>query len=175
MDEGLITDDAALLANLRVRAMQQADIAKIMQIENAIYPFPWTAGNFRDSLQAGYAGWVVQDRRCGGPQIAPIVGYAMVMHVLDEAHLMNLSVAAEFQRLGLGRWLLSWLGRAALQRGAVGMFLEVRPSNLIALALYEKAGFQRIGLRRQYYPAGANGREDAIVMRSSLGSGASMR
>ena len=169
MDEGSsLIEDPAGLTRLRVRAMREADIVEIMPIENVIYPFPWTAGNFRDSLLAGYAGWVVQDGRCEGPKAAPVIGYAMVMHVLDEAHLMNLSVAAGNQRQGLGRWLLSWLGDSARQRGAVGMFLEVRPSNVAALALYKQAGFQRIGLRRQYYPNGPNGREDAIVMRQSL-------
>jgi len=171
MSEGSIIDDVATLANLRVRSMQELDIPDIMPVENTIYPYPWTAGNFRDSLQAGYAGWVVQDRRRGGARVAPMMAYAVVMHVLDEAHLMNLSVAAQFQRRGLGRGLLAWIAESARQRGAVGMFLEVRPSNLSALALYEKAGFQRIGLRRQYYPNGAKGREDAIVMRSPLNRG----
>lgn len=170
MSEGSILDDAVTQTNLRVRVMQALDIPHIMPIETEIYPFPWTAGNFRDSLQAGYAGWVVQDRRYGGPRMAPVIAYAMVMHVLDEAHLMNLSVAADYQRRGLGRWLLEWLADSSHKRGAVGMFLEVRPSNLAALGLYEQAGFQRIGLRRQYYPNGADGREDAIVMRSALGS-----
>lgn len=168
MNEGSILDDAVTQANLRVRVMQALDVSDIMPIENAIYPFPWTAGNFHDSLQAGYAGWVVQDRRCGGPRMAPVIAYAMVMHVLDEAHLMNLSVATEHQRRGLGRWLLEWLSESSSKRGAVGMFLEVRPSNLSALALYDQVGFQRIGLRRRYYPNGVDGREDAIVMRNAL-------
>lgn len=159
---------------LQVRPMVPVDIDRIMPIEKEIYPFPWSAGNFRDSLSAGYAAWILQD---GAEHQAPSgtpLGYAVMMHVLDEAHLMNLSIAAPLQGQGLGRRLLGWLTTNAQERGAVGMFLEVRPSNHTALQLYESVGFQRIGLRRNYYPNGANEREDAIVMRCALHNQASL-
>ncbi len=153
---------------LQVRPMVQIDVGRIMPIESEIYPFPWSAGNFRDSLSAGYAAWILQDRVEHQAPPGPPLGYAVMMHVLDEAHLMNLSIAAPLQGQGLGRRLLGWLTVNAQERGAVGMFLEVRPSNQVALQLYESVGFQRIGLRRNYYPNGADGREDAIVMRCAL-------
>lgn len=153
--------------SLRVRRMTSADIDEIVRIEREIYPFPWTPGNFRDSLRAGYLCWVMTDaaERTG---IRSLLGYCIMMQVLDEAHLMNLSVSAEVQRCGHGRRLLSWLMALAAARGAHGMFLEVRPSNTAAIGLYRNARFERIGLRRNYYPNGPEGREDALVMRCDL-------
>ncbi|MGH1358399.1 MAG: ribosomal protein S18-alanine N-acetyltransferase [Burkholderiaceae bacterium] len=153
----------------RVTPMRGSDIPAVMGVERRIYPFPWTAGNFRDSMAAGYSGWVLRGRPGRAPDDgSPLFGYAVVMHVLDEAHLMNLSIAGELQRQGLGRCFLAWLCERSAHAGAAGMFLEVRPSNLAAMALYAQSGFQRIGLRRNYYPNGAEGREDAVVMRKSL-------
>ncbi|MEZ5660212.1 MAG: ribosomal protein S18-alanine N-acetyltransferase [Burkholderiaceae bacterium] len=137
-----------------------------MPIEREIYESPWSYGNFRDALQTGYPAWVVQ--LDGRPE--PI-GYTLIMHVLDECHLLNLSVARDWQRRGIGRQMLGWLLAHVAARGAIGMFLEVRPSNSAALALYESMGFMRIGLRRDYYPSVAGRREDAIVMRRPIGAG----
>lgn len=154
-------------ASLSVRRMTLADIDEIVRIEREVYPFPWTPGNFRDSLRAGYLCWVMVDasRRAGSKSL---LGYCIMMQVLDEAHLMNLSVSAQVQRRGHGRRLLSWLMALAAARGAHGMFLEVRPSNTAAIVLYRNARFERIGLRRNYYPNGPAGREDALVMRCDL-------
>ncbi|MEZ5741097.1 MAG: ribosomal protein S18-alanine N-acetyltransferase [Burkholderiaceae bacterium] len=151
---------------LTVRAMLSADIDAIMPIERQIYAFPWTAGNFRDSLRSGYDAWVLDDPQA--PPEARIIGYALVMRVLDEAHLLNLSIAASRQRGGLGRRLLQWVLDNTARQGASGLFLEVRPSNEIARELYVSTGFVQIGVRRNYYPAPANEREDALVMRCPL-------
>jgi [ribosomal protein S18]-alanine N-acetyltransferase len=141
--------------------MCDEDLTQVVQIESVIYPFPWTRGNFLDSLRAGYSAWTLRNRN------GAIVGYAVMMLSLDEAHLLNLSVALHEQRSGLGWRLLEWMAEVARGYGARTMMLEVRPSNEPALRLYKTYGFECIGVRRGYYPA-AVGREDAVVMRISL-------
>lgn len=140
--------------------MREGDLEWAATQDALLYPFPWSVGNFADSMSAGYGCWTM----CEGGERA---GYAVLMMVLDEAHILNISVIAERQRRGLGRSLLDHLGEVARQAGARQMFLEVRPSNGAALALYERAGFETIGRRKGYYPA-VGGREDALVMRSRL-------
>ncbi|MFA5914175.1 MAG: ribosomal protein S18-alanine N-acetyltransferase [Burkholderiales bacterium] len=146
---------AVLKPVLKLRPMAEADLPAVVAIENAIYDFPWTQGNFRDSLAAGYSCWMYE--RDGEP-----IGYAVLMLAADEAHLLNLSIAAAWQRQGHGGRLLQRLRAAARELGARLIFLEVRPSNAAALRLYQRHGFQRVGLRREYYPAQA-GREDALI------------
>lgn len=145
----------------RFMPMRVDDLDEIVPIETDLYPFPWTRGNFRDSLSAGYSAWTL---RTGSGEL---IGYAVVMIALDEAHLLNLSVAREFQRCGHGWRMLDSMASIARDHGARSMLLEVRPSNLTGQRLYVAYGFDRIGRRRDYYPA-AGGREDAIVMRIAL-------
>ena len=140
----------------RYRRMTALDLDAVMAIEQAIYPHPWTRGNFSDSLAAGYDCWVAES---GGM----MTGYSVVMIAAGEAHLLNLSIAAQWQRHGLGSELLRFMIGLARDCAAARMFLEVRPSNVAALALYARAGFATIGVRRGYYPA-RSGSEDAIVM-----------
>jgi ribosomal-protein-alanine N-acetyltransferase len=140
----------------RLRPMCVADLDRVMQIEPAIYTHPWTWGNFEDSIKAGYGCRVID---CGGT----VAGYGVLMIGVREAHLLNLSVAAEWQGRGLGRFLLDEFVRIACDSDAVQMFLEVRPSNLAARHLYADRGFREITVRRGYYPA-SRGREDAILM-----------
>ena len=144
----------------RFRPMQFEDLDRIMEIEPKIYSHPWSRGNFADSLHAGYSCWVYES---GGE----VVGYAVMMSVLDEAHLLNISIAGERQGQGLGRALLNHLVDTARRHGATMMFLEVRPSNKNAIALYESMGFNEFSIRKGYYPA-HNGREDAILMGLAL-------
>ena len=144
----------------RYRRMTAADIDAVIAIEGAIYPYPWTRGNFSDALAAGYHCWMVV---CGGES----VGYVVVLVAAGEAHLLNLSVAGPWQRRGLGRELLNYVLKLARDTGAGKILLEVRPSNRAAIALYSSAGFAEIALRRGYYPAGS-GREDAIVLQLDL-------
>jgi len=141
--------------------MTDADLDEIAAAEKEIYPFPWTRGNFLDALHAGYSGWVLRD---GARQVA---AYSVMMMALNEAHLLNLSVARHAQRTGLGWQTLVWMADVARGHGGRTMLLEVRPTNEVALRLYERYGFERIGVRRGYYPA-HGGREDAIVMRIAL-------
>ena len=147
---------AVLKPETELRSMTAADLPAVTAIENAIYAFPWTPGNFRDSLAAGYDCWAyVRD--------GELIGYAVVMLASDEAHLLNLSIAAGCQRQGHGSQLLQRLCESARGRGARLMILEVRPSNAAGLQLYARHGFQTVGLRREYYPAQA-GREDALIL-----------
>lgn len=140
--------------------MVAEDLDAVVAIEGAIYPHPWTRGNFADSLEAGYHCWVVE---CAGE----MAGYTVVMIAAGEAHLLNLSVAAPWQRRGIGREALGFVARLARGYGATKILLEVRPSNTAAIALYAAAGFTEIAVRRGYYPAG-DGREDAVVMQLDL-------
>ncbi|GAA5234725.1 ribosomal-protein-alanine N-acetyltransferase [Verticiella sediminum] len=145
---------------LRYAKMRTADLDEVAAIEKTIYTHPWTRGNFADSLAAGNHAWVVREEGC-------LVGYCLVMDTPDDAHLLNISVADEAQHRGIGRGLLEWVAMQARAAGLPSVLLEVRVSNERARRMYERAGYERIGLRRGYYPA-IDGREDAIVMRKSL-------
>lgn len=145
----------------RFAPMTTADLDDVASVEQQIYPFPWTRGNFADSLNAGYSAWVLRDA------IGVLQAYAIMMLAVDEAHLLNLSVARDAQRRGLGWRTLEWIAEVARGHGAHTLLLEVRPSNPAALRLYQRYGFERVGLRRGYYPA-RDGREDALVMRVTL-------
>ena len=151
---------AVLKQVYQLRPMQMADLDAVMVIEPTIYTHPWTRGNFSDSLNSGYSAWVLEANQ-------KIIGYALLMMVLDEAHLLNLSVAKDQQKQGLGRYLLEHMLQIAKNHKAANMFLEVRPSNISAIALYENMGFCEMAVRRGYYPA-HNGREDAVLMGLAL-------
>ncbi len=156
---------AQLQPNLSLRPMQIGDLDTIMQIEPEIYSHPWTRGNFSDSLNSGYSAWVLEDRV--KVEKTEMIGYALMMMVMDEAHLLNLSVAKHRQKQGLGRYLLEHMMTTAKRHKAANMFLEVRTSNISAIALYENMGFCEMAVRRGYYPT-QNGREDAILMGLAL-------
>lgn len=145
----------------RFEPMLVTDLEAVARAESEIYAFPWTRGNFQDALSAGYSAWMLLGAR------REIVAYSIVMIAIDEAHLLNLSVARGYQRSGFGWRTLEWMAQRAREYGARSMLLEVRPTNQDALRLYGRYGFTRIGLRRGYYPA-HGGREDAIVMRIAL-------
>ena len=140
----------------QLAAMRDGDLDEVMAIESAIYTHPWTRGNFGDSLRAGYE---CRTLRLEGE----LIGYFVLMAVASEAHLLNLSVAAVRQRSGYGSALLGEASGLARGLGARSLFLEVRPSNRAAQALYTRFGFCKVALRRGYYPA-HDGREDALVL-----------
>lgn len=147
-------------AVLDFRPMTDADLDAVAAAEIRIYPFPWTRGNFADSLRAGDRAWVCTED-------GDMVGYAVMSLVLDEAQLLNISIVPERQRQGLGARLLRFLCADARGQRATRMFLEVRPSNDSGRALYQRFGFDLIGQRKNYYPA-HGGREDALVMALDL-------
>lgn len=151
---------AVLKETPRLEVMRERDLDEVLAVENAIYSHPWTRGNFADSLRSGYDCRVW---RIG----AELVGYFVLLAAAGEAHLLNLSVAAVHQRNGHGAALLGEALALARRRGARSLFLEVRPSNLAAQALYARFGLKRIAVRRGYYPS-HTGREDALVYTIAL-------
>lgn len=140
--------------------MKQADVEAVSAIEKRAYPFPWSPGIFRDCLRAGHHCWVLES-----PSV--LLGYGVLSAAAGEAHLLNLCIAPEHQGHGHGRRLLARMMDLARWNRAAQVFLEVRPSNPKAIALYREYGFNEIGLRPNYYPA-SKGREDAIVMAMEL-------
>lgn len=142
------------------RRMSARDLDTVMAIEERVYSHPWTRGNFADSMNSGHHCWIAELR-------GMTVGYSVAVVAAGEAHLLNLSIAAGWQGRGLGTELLRFMMKLARDYGAQRVFLEVRPSNIAARALYARAGFSEIGLRRGYYPAD-QGREDALVLERAL-------
>ena len=140
--------------------MNEHDLDAVAALEASLQDFPWSRGNFADSLSAGHSVWVL---RVGGD----LVGFSVVMSVIDEAHLLNIGVSKRYQGQGFGARLLRNAMESARLGGATKLFLEVRPSNERAVELYTHFGFRRIGLRKGYYPAVA-GREDALIFDKEL-------
>lgn len=140
--------------------MRESDLRAVIEIEENLYEFPWTHGNFRDSLRAGYTCWVAREGR-------RVIGYAVLMLAAGEAHLLNLSIAAASQRRGHGRTLLRSVIALAREHKTKVLFLEVRPTNEVGQRLYAACGFRQVGVRRGYYPA-RKGREDALVLALDL-------
>lgn len=151
---------AVPVPQLQYRRMRAGDLSEVASLEKSLYAFPWSLGNFRDSVNAGYDCWVVT---CG----EAVIGYAVLMIALDEAHLLNFAVASDWQNQGIGRGFLSHMVQVAKQAGCLIVYLEVRPSNLSARHLYRTAGFQQIAIRPDYYPA-VSGREDALFLGLTL-------
>lgn len=152
---------SAVLKDLpELEPMGEQDLSKVLAIENAIYTHPWTGGNFLDSL---YAGYDCRTWRLNGE----LIGYFVLMCAAGEAHLLNLSIAAQHQRRGHGSALLREAAALARSRAVRTIFLEVRPSNRAAQGLYTRFGFRKVAVRRGYYPA-HSGREDALVLSLAL-------
>ena len=142
------------------KPLREEDLARVAAIEAGVYVFPWSVGNFRDSLFAGY--------ECTGCWVrGELVAYAIVMSALDEAHILNIAVASEWQGRGIGSLFMRWLIESARKRALEMMYLEVRPSNRPVIQLYESLGFEPVGVRRGYYQA-VGGREDAMALRLGL-------
>jgi ribosomal-protein-alanine N-acetyltransferase len=153
-------DQFAAADELIIRPMRESDVAEVIGVERASYQFPWTEGIFHDCLRVAYLCRVaVQDEQ--------IVGYAVMSMGAGEAHILNLCVREDGRRAGIGRTLIRYLIEQAEDAGMAEAFLEVRPSNAIAMVLYRSLGFEQIGTRRGYYQA-AGGREDAAVLRLRL-------
>jgi len=144
----------------RIRAMQVADLDAVMAIEETVYQFPWTRKIFFDCLHIGY-----HCRVCEGEQ--GLLGYCIASSAVGEAHILNLCVALEHRGNGIGRHLLESQIQDFRRNALNTVFLEVRESNQVAIALYDRIGFNEIGRRRAYYPA-ANGREDALILALNL-------
>lgn len=153
------------LAALRLEAMSLADLPQVLAIEQSAYAFPWTRGNFVDSLAIGHPAQLL---RTGA---GDVLAYSVAQRGVDELHLLNLTVAPPLQGRGLGRCLLDAIVAQARQAAHQWLWLEVRESNARARAIYARYGFDDIGMRRGYYPAAAGRREDARVMRLAIAPG----
>ncbi|KAF1029706.1 MAG: Ribosomal-protein-alanine acetyltransferase [Burkholderia plantarii] len=155
-----------LMTDRYLAPMTDFDLDEVVEIERAAYEFPWSRGNFEDSLRNGYFGI------CMRHVTGSLAGYCVLMPVVDEMHLLNLCVAPAAQSTGCGLALLREAVRVTRAERLVGVLLEVRPSNPRAIALYERFGFETVGRRKHYYPARHRTREDAIVMRLAFDAGA---
>ena len=151
---------AVPIPQLHYRRMRMADLPEVAYLEKSLYAFPWSLGNFRDSLTAGYDCWTAAHGET-------VIGYAVLMVALDEAHLLNIAVAGEWQNQGIGRAFLEHMIGVARSSGCQIVYLEVRPSNVSARHLYRTVGFQQIAIRPDYYPA-LSGREDALFLGLTL-------
>lgn len=140
------------------RPMTLAALDGVVALEALVYPFPWTRGNFVDSLAAGYIAWTLNG---GGGEL---IAYCMAMRGAGELHLLNITVAPMARRRGHARRLLGALVALGRAQGDERIWLEVREANVDAQATYLRLGFTRVGMRRGYYPAPAGAREDAVVM-----------
>ncbi|MDH0746108.1 ribosomal protein S18-alanine N-acetyltransferase [Pseudomonas sp. GD03842] len=141
------------------RRMTEADLDAVLKIEYAAFSHPWTRGIFLDGLKS-YEIWLIFE---GNQQ----VGHGVINVIIDEAHLLNITVKPESQGRGLGWLLLDKLMKRAFELNGRECFLELRASNQSAYRLYERYGFNEVGRRRDYYPA-TGGREDALVMACTL-------
>ena len=159
---GLLSGLEARFGPLQFAPMTTDDVDAVVEIENAVYSHPWTRGNFLDSLYSGYQAQTLRD----GAHV--LLGYFLVMLAVEEAHLLNISVAAAHQHQGLGQLLLNQATALARSNEMRTMLLEVRESNTHAIKVYKRYGFSEIGRRKNYYPAENNTREGAIVMSLAL-------
>ena len=161
MNARLAPQPGPLLAR---RPMARHDLDAVLDIEARAYSFPWSRGNFVDSLAAGYIAEVLEAPATG------LAGYFVAMPGVDELHLLNITVAPAWQGRGQGQALLDAVQAHARQRALATLWLEVRQSNQRARDFYRQRGFAEVGLRRAYYPATGR-REDAIVMSLPLRDG----
>jgi [ribosomal protein S18]-alanine N-acetyltransferase len=153
-------EDLRDVPEVHIRPMMDVDLPEVAAIEHGSYAFPWSENIFRDCLRVGYT--------CRALDVAgQIIGYGVMSLGAGEAHILNVCVRDEFRTVGFGRRLLEHLLERAAAAGVSEAFLEVRPSNLAAIRLYQRLGFEQIGVRRGYYQA-PDGREDAIVLKLQL-------
>lgn len=146
--------------SIQFRRMQECDLDEVMQIEDRSYPVPWTKGIFKDCLRVNYPSWVlVEDIN--------IIGYILFSVGADEAHLLNICISPERRREGLGKFLLLEMTDLFKQKDYHSIFLEVRESSLGAMALYKSLGFEKLGVRKDYYRT-LDGKEDAVTYKLEL-------
>jgi ribosomal-protein-alanine N-acetyltransferase len=163
------------VSELSFMPMQMADLDAVLQIESISHLHPWTRGNFSDSLGAGHWAYCIRpqlDQAVQDSYLDPNIlwAYCILYPAVDELHLLNITVTPKLRKLGLGGRLMSAIEGVAAQQNIPRIILEVRPSNLDALNLYQKLGYEQIGVRTGYYPADQTSgtREDALVLAKSI-------
>ena len=171
-------------AELSFMPMQPADLDSVLAIESVSHIHPWTKGNFSDSLAAGHWAYCIRpastpsnnrdkfEDSTQGTYLDPQVlwAYCILYPAVDELHLLNITVSPKVRKLGLGARMMAAIEGVAAQQNMPRIILEVRPSNMPAVTLYQKLGYEEIGVRKNYYPANPDTgkREDAIVMAKSI-------
>jgi ribosomal-protein-alanine N-acetyltransferase len=145
---------------VRLRPMTLSDVPAVISVERASYAFPWSEGVFRDCIRVGYLCRVIEFK-------ASVGGYAIMSYGAGEAHILNICIREDLRGQGIGRKLMHFLLERARAAQMHDVFLEVRPSNPNAIALYVSLGFTHVGIRKAYYQA-AGGREDALVYKVVL-------
>jgi ribosomal-protein-alanine N-acetyltransferase len=162
-------------AELSFLPMQAADLDAVLDIESVSHLHPWTRGNFSDSLAAGHWAYCIRpqvDQAIKGSYLDPSIlwAYCILYPAVDELHLLNITVSPKLRKLGLASRMMVAIEGVAAQQNMPRIILEVRPSNLAAVTLYQKLGYEQIGIRKNYYPADPHlgTREDALVMAKSI-------
>ena len=162
-------------AELSFMPMQAADLDEVLKIESVSHIHPWTKGNFSDSLAAGHWAYCIRpqvDQMVKGSYLDPAVlwAYCILFPAVDELHLLNITVSPHLRKLGLGQRMMAAIEGVAAQQKMPRIILEVRPTNSAAVSLYQRLGYEQIGVRKNYYPANpeTGSREDALVMAKSI-------
>ena len=162
-------------AELSFLPMQLADLDEVLKIEAVSHIHPWTKGNFSDSLAAGHWAYCIRpqvEQMVKGGYLDPAIlwAYCILFPAVDELHLLNITVSPHLRKLGLGQRMMAAIEGVAIQQRMPRIILEVRPTNTAALALYQKLGYEQIGVRKNYYPASpdSGSREDALVLAKSI-------
>lgn len=143
-----------------VREMTLEDVQDVILIEREIFLFPWSIGNFSDSVKAGYVCRVIVKENT-------ILGYGIMMMSPEEGHILTLGIGVDWQKQGLGKVMIDYFSDHARINNAKSILLDVRESNERAIRLYKKMGFEHIAVRKDYYPT-MSGRENALVMKLIL-------
>lgn len=163
------------ITELSFLPMTVTDLDSVLAIESVSHIHPWTRGNFSDSLAAGHWAYCVRPQLSDavkGSYLDPEIlwAYCILFPAVDELHLLNITVSPKLRRLGIGVKMMNAIEGVAAQQNMPRIILEVRPSNESALKLYQRLGYEQIGMRKNYYPVDATSglREDALVLAKSI-------
>ena len=156
-----LTSAQASPLEARFEPLTVDDLDAVIAVEQSVYGHPWTVGNFKDALASGYAA----QRLLAGNTL---IGYFVAMQVIDEVHLLNITVSLDYRSQGWAKVMLEALALWARAQGCEWLWLEVRESNHRAIHVYRSHGFKQVGLRKDYYPVGRGQREAALVMSQKL-------
>jgi len=156
-----LTSAQASPLEARFESLTVDDLDAVIAVEQSVYGHPWTVGNFKDALASGYEA----QRLLAGNTL---IGYFVAMKVIDEVHLLNITVSLDYRSQGWAKLMLEALALWARGQGCEWLWLEVRESNHRAIQVYRSHGFKQVGLRKDYYPVGRGQREAALVMSQKL-------
>lgn len=147
---------------IEFQTLNPAWLDRVLAIEQRVYSHPWSRANFVDSIATSYQMQVL----CAEPN--RLLGYFVAMQGFEEVHLLNITVAPEYQGQGWAGVMLQALSVWSRGQDAKALWLEVRASNERAIEVYQRHGFAKVSIRKDYYPTAHLAREDAVVMRLTL-------